>query len=401
MRLRRAFEILGLRLRVDEENVPVTEVEAPRPFDEVFPRKEVRDTLADPGAVLPKHLQEARRLPRRRLLRLPRWTVAASVMLTAATFALATAIFRSRPILVTSAAGSRGERVAQFGKHSNLDFEAAKILPETKVIEWVSYVDGDRGVGTVLCVELPGTRRLDLCAFGANGDHRWSASRSWDGWSDALGKDRTHFTNMKCLVTRRVGDDTEETVCLVVQRGLGCLILLVDPMSGELDGRCFYPGLVGHGDDSAISMVPDLSDLPRRLLFVGTLGTGPTAQPSVLVLESDATPVQHLLFPRVGNKPPGSVVMDRIHTDWATTRLEVSVTSSEGMFFSFLVKNRLLDRGNLRIVPSDTLDEQYDERNRSGAWAQLMNDAGGPAAYAKQLGDRIRDASLRMLEGWR
>jgi hypothetical protein len=169
-------------------------------------------------------------------------------------------------------------------------------------------------------------------------------------------------------------------------------LLLVRPATGAIRGRWRFDGIITPPQEGKEVMTPlpeamagAWSTLERRIMIAGQRKAD--AAPCLSVIEADGKEVQQLTFPLLGVEEKHAVSVIDLRADWAPDRPEVVIDTSEGLYVSFLVEDRLL--ADPVASPPDDFERRYDERNDEGAYARLIEAAGGEAAYWRDVARRV------------
>lgn len=315
---------------------------------------------------------------------------------------LAVAALLRRTVFLGSNPGGQG-RVAQFATRVGLDFDAAGIGGESRVLAWLSFVLPDGGMGTGALVQRGDARRLDFAAFDDAGRPVWVASRAWHDWATTLGENEVELVASKVVTLRRTRQGDDDAICLVLRRRDRSALVLVEPSSGKRVAITYLRGTLSpeRSNDESVAVVPAADGQSRNILLTGQSRRDATVYPSCFIVASDGTIIQHLSLPTLGIAGSDGASTIEARVDWTPDRPEAVLATSEELLVSLLFRSGRLDVPSALVMIPDHLPPRYDERRGAGAFERTINEAGGEEVYVKRLASMVREEPIETLRGWK
>lgn len=334
--------------------------------------------------------------------RFPRIPVAAAILVAAMGVAVAGVMIFRRPIILSSAGLGLG-RVADIERRTGLALSEARLPAEAVIQGWTMHILNKRQTGTVVCADVGGEHRMEVAGFGPHGEPRWSSSGM--KWPDLPGASPLYFRGMGTVVSRNSSAGVEERLWLVVDRYSVGGLFLADPITGACTGRYLHQGPLAQAmvDAPAIYVLPAAPGEPRRLLVSGHHNEVRPPVLCVSVLESDATPVQHITFPSLGASGIRGPTEIRIDVDWAPGHHTVAIQALEGIIFTLPFANGRLDTSNVTVRLADRAADAFEEANRATGmrFETWLADQGGSEAVLTQLARHVREVAAHSEESLR
>lgn len=329
--------------------------------------------------------------------------IAASALLVlggAGGWALASAPEQAVLAVQTSTPFDRGT-VRDLRLPRRFDFSATGIPDYARELWRTSFTDHSGDMGMIIAVEMPGSPGVDLCAFNRDGSLAWQASRSWTEWGRLLNLPNLELTGLKCVASGGRSPSLAETAVLSLRHERQSCLLMIAPRSGHLIGRLFYEGQFSQdaANFETIAVLPQMTDGPRRLLVAAKHIESDRSTPTLLVVDLDGTPRQHLGFPLLGTEDPLRVRVWHIRTTWSAQRPEVTIATSEELYFSFLVHDHLLDTDASAVLAriGDPAIPAYDRLHGSGTFKAMAGGASGSderRGYLDSLAEGVKVLSI-------
>ncbi|MHC4340168.1 MAG: serine/threonine protein kinase [Planctomycetota bacterium] len=324
----------------------------------------------------------------------PSRTAAAAAALVAAVLAGFLLLLALAPEKLPEA--HEGMTVHTFAPGATSELEVAGIGADATILDWTGFLLPGRGMGTAVAADTsrPNSLRVDVLGFGADRELLWSARTVWPDYRVTLGWGAARIDDLRCLVTRGKGADSEESLIVSGDHHGMAALVLVDPTTGEQRGTLQVPPSFTLRPDffTLIGVLPDWSEEPRRLIVPGQIKTNEGGfRPGLAVIESSGKPVRSYALPFLGSKAERDVMPLEITYDWSPDHPELLVRTSEDLLISLLVKDRLLDVESVRVAIADTVETLYDLAHGEGTLEELIEEKGGYESFVRELAEQVRE----------
>lgn len=307
---------------------------------------------------------------------LARWRplqIAAGVVLLVMGTVSAMAGFRVfRPPMFVTAMVQPDQLVLDAREATGLKFELANVSGQSMVRQATPFVTATGRIGAVVLVERRPERVLELCSFDELGKPLWAALGTWPDWMEIVGPPAPGVPQrgLHSIVTRRTGDEFEESAILFLDRRGETAALVFDPITGSRRAAVFHQGpLQTTMNDvaSGFGPLPAPDGGARNVVFGGSHWVGDDTRPCITVLGSAGRVVQEILLPRL----PEDLSLSRAQTisirdmriEWNLAPCAVVAVTEEGLIATIPVREGKLIPAEATLDLDDEVEQSYNRRH--------------------------------------